>query len=103
MVRRRSPARGRLLADMGENIKRWRKLQGMSATQLADRAYVTRETLRHIETGTGSPRLDSVMAVLGVLGLAETVVSHTNPFNSDAGRALMDDQLEVDDRGKPNP
>lgn len=95
MVQRRSPARARLLSDLGENIKRWRKLQGMSASQLAERAYITRETLRHIENGTGSPRLDSVMAVLSVLGLAETVVRSADPFNSDAGRALMDEQIDL--------
>lgn len=95
MVSRRSPARSRLLGDLGENIKRWRKLQGMSASQLAERAYITRETLRHIENGTGSPRLDSVMAALSVLGLAETLVRSTDPFHSDAGRALMDEQLEL--------
>jgi len=95
MVSRRSPVRARLLGDLGENIRRWRKLQGMSASQLAERAYITRETLRHIENGTGSPRLDSVMAVLSVLGIAETVVRSVDPFNSAAGRALMDEQIAV--------
>lgn len=51
MVMRRSPTRERQLADLGENIARWRKLQGMSASQLAECAFVTRDTLRSIENG----------------------------------------------------
>lgn len=95
MVGRRSPARNRLLRDLGENVTRWRKLQGMSASQLAERAFVTRETLRHIENGTGSARLESVVAVLSVLGLGDVLVTALDPFNSAAGRVLMDEQLEV--------
>lgn len=93
MVARRSPARTRMLTEMGSNITRWRKLQGLSASQLAERSHVTRETLRGIETGTGSPRMDSLLAVLGSLGMANTVVASTDPWNSNAGRALMDEQI----------
>lgn len=82
-----------MLEELGANIARWRKLQGLSASQLAERAHVTRETLRGIETGTGAPRLDSVMAVLNSLGIANTVIASTDPWNSTAGRTLMDEQI----------
>jgi transcriptional regulator with XRE-family HTH domain len=95
MVRRQSPARARLLGEFGSNIERWRKLQGLSATQLAKRAHVTRDTLRALEQGTGSPRLDSVLAILTSLGIANTVVESSDPWKSIAGRALMDEQLAV--------
>ena len=86
-----------MLTELGGNITRWRKLQGLSASQLAERAHVTRETLRNIETGTGTPRLDSVLAVLTSLGLANTVIASTDPWNSTRGRAMLDDQI-----GMPN-
>ena len=100
MVTRKSPARARLLRELGANIKRWRKLEGLSSAQLADRAHVTRDTLRALENGTGSPRLDSVLAVLTSLGIVNTVVASTDPWNSNAGRALMDEQLHVTDTGR---
>jgi transcriptional regulator with XRE-family HTH domain len=95
MARRQSPARARLLAEFGSNIERWRKLQGLSAVQLAERAHVTRDTLRALEQGTGSPTLDSVMAILTSLGIANTLVESTDPWNTPAGRALMDEEVGV--------
>ncbi|WP_460775586.1 hypothetical protein [Microbacterium sp. GXF7504] len=35
------------------------------------------------------------MAVLGALGIAETVVRSADPFSSPAGRALMDEQIAL--------
>jgi transcriptional regulator with XRE-family HTH domain len=95
MVSRQSPGRARLLAELGANIERWRKLQGLSAVQLAERAHVTRDTLRALEQGAGAPRIDSVLAVLTALGIANTVVESTDPWNSTAGRALMDEEVGV--------
>ncbi|MFF1876520.1 helix-turn-helix domain-containing protein [Leifsonia sp. NPDC058230] len=93
MVTRQSPARARALREFGANIERWRKLQGLSAMQLANRAHVTRDTLRALEHGAGSPRLDSVLAVLTSLGIVNSVVKSADPWNSNAGRALMEEQL----------
>jgi transcriptional regulator with XRE-family HTH domain len=95
MVSRQSPARERLLRELGANITRWRKLQSLSATQLADRAHVTRDTLRGLEHGTGGAQLDSLLAVLTSLGIVNTMVESIDPWNSNAGRALMDEQLHV--------
>jgi transcriptional regulator with XRE-family HTH domain len=95
MVTRQSPNRDRMLRELGANIERWRKLQGLSATQLASRAHVTRDTLRALENGDGSPRLDSVLAVLTSLGIVNTLIESVDPWNSNAGRALMDEQLHV--------
>jgi transcriptional regulator with XRE-family HTH domain len=47
-----------LLKEFGENIRRLRKVNGMSASELASRALITRETLRNIEAATGSPLAD---------------------------------------------
>lgn len=88
MVARSSPARKRQLAQFGEHITAWRELQGLSASELARRAHVTRDTLRAIEDGTGSPKLDSVMAVVGALGFADHFVAGADPLKTDSGRAL---------------
>lgn len=93
MVQRDSPRRARLQAELGENLRRWRRVNGMSASELAERAAVTRETLRGIETGTASVRLDSFLAVLVALGIADTMVAATDPFASAAARSRIDDIL----------
>ncbi|BAU32296.1 gelix-turn-helix domain protein [Microcella alkaliphila] len=65
----------------------------MTAAELAERAFITRETLRNIERGVGSPRLDSVVAVLTALGIADRVVAASNPYESEAARARIDRML----------
>ncbi|MCU1530336.1 MAG: hypothetical protein JWP75_4099 [Frondihabitans sp.] len=92
MVRRSSPRRQRQLAELGENIRRWRALNGLSAAELADRAAVSRQTLRLIEAGEGG-RIDSLFAVLGALGIADTAVAGIDPYKSDTARARIDDLL----------
>lgn len=95
MVQRSSVRRSRLLEEFGANIRRWRKVNGMSASDLAARASITRETLRNIEHGVGSPRVDSIFAVMISLGIADTVVDATNPYNNDAARSRIDDLLRA--------
>ena len=94
MVTRTSVRQQRLVRELGAHVRRWRKLNGVTATDLAARAFVTRETLRHIESGTGAPRLDSVIAVLVALGIADTVVTAADPYTSDAARARIDALLD---------
>lgn len=93
MVQRRSVKRQRELVEFGAHLRRWRKLRGMTALELADRASITRETLRNLETGTGSPRLDSLFAAMGALGITQAALDGVSPFNSTAARARMDEIL----------
>ena len=67
----------------------------MSAADVADRASVTRETLRNLENGTGTPRMDSLFAVLAVVGIADDVVEAANPYNSDVARVRIDEILRT--------
>lgn len=90
MVQRSSARQQRLLREFGAHVRTWRTINGITASDLAARAFVTRDTLRHIENGTGSPRLESVIAVLTALGIVDTVVTAADPYRSDAGRARLD-------------
>lgn len=89
---RTSSRRRRQLASFGENIRRWRAINGLSAAELADRASVSRQTLRAIEAGEGG-RIDSLFAVLGALGIADAAVAGIDPYSNDAARARIDDML----------
>lgn len=93
MVQRQSVRQNRLMKELGANIRRWRKVNGMSASDLAARAFVTRETLRGLEEGTTAARVDSLIAILAALGIADAVVEATNPYNNPAARARIDDIL----------
>ena len=98
MVRRSSLHRERLLAEFGLNLRRWRKANGMSATELADRASISRNTLNNLESGSGSTRTDTLFAVLIALGIADTVVKAADPYNSDSARARIDAILRAGGR-----
>ncbi|MFV8381804.1 helix-turn-helix domain-containing protein [Corynebacterium hindlerae] len=58
-----------LAASIGAAVKRLRGQRGMSATDLARRAGVSKATLSQLESGTGNPTvstLDSLAVTLGV-------------------------------------
>ncbi|GAA1214886.1 helix-turn-helix transcriptional regulator [Rhodoglobus aureus] len=95
MVQRDSSQQKRFLREFGANIRRWRKVNGMSAVQVAERAFITRQTLRNIENGTGTARMDSLFAVLMILGVDGTVVDAADPYNNNAGRSRIDDILST--------
>ena len=95
MAQRDSAQRVRFLRDFGANLRRWRKVNRMSAVQVAERASITRQTLRNIENGTGTARMDSLFAVLTVLGVEGLLVDAADPYNNNAGRSRIDDILNA--------
>ena len=72
MARSPVPARTKLAAQqLGSHLTAWRKLNGLTAAQVADRAGVARDTLRKLEHGDASAGFDvflNVARVLGTLG-----------------------------------
>ena len=72
--------------DLGDHIQTWRKLQGVTAQQLAERADITRDTLRRIETGkpVGS---DILLNVVRCLGQLDRLIDALDPYETDFGRA----------------
>ncbi|WP_159601294.1 helix-turn-helix domain-containing protein [Agromyces humi] len=78
------------LEALGANITRWRKVRELTAQMVADRAGITRATLRSIEHGEGSARLENVVAVMRVLGFSDLVITATDPLTTDIGRARAD-------------
>jgi DNA-binding XRE family transcriptional regulator len=78
------------LRALGAHIANARRTQDMTSALLAARAGISRQTLSRIEAGDGSPRIDSVLSVLRVLGLAEAVVAAADPLTTEFGRANAD-------------
>jgi transcriptional regulator with XRE-family HTH domain len=76
------PGVARALAELGENIRLARRRRKLSASLLAERAGMTRPTLRAIERGEFGVTLGSYANVLHCLGL-----------DKDLGNVGRDDEL----------
>lgn len=76
----------RELSEFGEFVRGWRMVLGLTAQQVAERAGITRATLRKIESGEPGVGFGNVAQVLRALGVLDQVVSAADPLNSDIGR-----------------
>lgn len=70
---------------IGEHLLNQRKILGLTAQMVAERAQVSVTTLRHIERGE-NVRLDAFLRVLHTLQLLGEVTRATDPFETDLGR-----------------
>ncbi|QHG85439.1 XRE family transcriptional regulator (plasmid) [Rhodococcus rhodochrous] len=76
----------RQVVAFGEHVRGWRMVLGLTAQQVAERADITRDTLRKIETGDPGVSFRSVVQVLRALGVLDQTVDAIDPLNSDIGR-----------------
>lgn len=76
----------RQINDFGEHIRGWRMVLGLTAQQVSERAGITRDTLRKIESGDPGVGFGNVAQVLRALGVLDQMVSAVDPLNSDIGR-----------------
>ncbi len=83
----------RALADIGDHVRTWRKLNGLTAELTAERAGISRQTLRAIETGAGTVSTENFLRVVRVLGVLPAVVASTDPLTTDVGRLRADEAL----------
>jgi|SRR5664279_1806661 transcriptional regulator with XRE-family HTH domain len=94
MARSRLPVRvQRAATELGEHVLVWRKLQNLTAEQVAERAGISRPTLRKLETGDPSVGLDVFLRVARALGQLDRVVESVDPYLTDLGRARSGQQL----------
>jgi HTH-type transcriptional regulator / antitoxin HipB len=74
------PVMGDLARDprqIGNLIRRIRKKQGLSQTQLGEKAGLRQETISLIETGNPSTTLETILSVLAALDLEFRIVPRT--------------------------
>jgi transcriptional regulator with XRE-family HTH domain len=76
--------------ELGEYVRTWRRLLGLKAWQVAERADVSLATYSKIENGHQGVSLAKFLAVLRALGLLEKVTDAVDPYESDLGRARAD-------------
>lgn len=83
-----SAARG-----IGAHFATWRKLQRLTAQQLAERAGVSRSTISKLENGDSSVGFDVVLRVARALGVLQGLEDALDPLNTDLGRARLEQRL----------
>jgi transcriptional regulator with XRE-family HTH domain len=79
--------------EIGQQLVVWRKLLGLTAGQVADRAGIARGTLQRLEHGDLGVGLGAVLSAASGLGLLERIVDATDPYETDLGRARADQAL----------
>ncbi|HTU58277.1 MAG TPA: helix-turn-helix transcriptional regulator [Polyangiales bacterium] len=92
------PAVRRVLAELGRNVRLARLRRKLSAELLAERAGMTRPTLRSIERGEPSVTLGALANVLHSLGLETDLRKLAE--DDELGRKLQDAELEVPTRAR---
>jgi transcriptional regulator with XRE-family HTH domain len=83
----------RALRVLGTHASGWRKLQGLTTAQVAERAGISRDTLRAIEQGKGTASTENLLRVLRALGILDRIVAAADPYQTDVGRLRADEIL----------
>lgn len=87
------PAVERALRQFGEDVASWRKLQRLTAAQVADRAGVSRPTLQRLEHGEGGISLENTFRIARALGLLDKLAVAIDPYTTDVGRLRSEEVL----------
>jgi len=83
----------RALRELGKDIVTWRKLQRLTAAQVADRAGVSVKTLRSLEHGEGSASLENTLRVARAVGVLDKLADALDPYATDLGRLRTEERL----------
>lgn len=83
----------RALRSIGEDVSTWRRLQRVTAAEVASRAGVARTTVSRLENGSGAVSLENVLRILRAIGLLESLVSALDPYATDLGRMRSEESI----------
>ncbi|KHA62715.1 XRE family transcriptional regulator [Sphingomonas sp. Ant20] len=81
------------LRKLGADIQIARKRRRLTMTIIAERAFISRNTLTRVERGDPAVSLGIYTTVLFVLGLAERVGELADPLTDSVGLSLETERL----------
>ena len=90
----------RSFRTIGDRFTVARKLQRITAAQLADRAGISVPTLRNLERGEGTSSLETFLRVARVLGILDQLEKALDPFETEVGRLRSEERLPIRVRQK---
>ena len=93
LERRLPPPVSRATREIADHVVVWRKLRGLTQSQLADRAGVSINALRRLEGADPGVRFGTVLRILRGLGVLEQVSTALDPYASDIGRLRSEERL----------
>lgn len=87
MAARKVSARTRRAAKvLGERCAEWRKLQGLTAEQLAQRAGISSPTLWKLESGDPGVSIGVFFDVARALGFSDQFLDAVDPLQTELGK-----------------
>ena len=92
----------RALALIGQHLADWRRLQRLTAAQVADRAGVAWGRCSRMEKGADT-NFENVLRVARALGLLDRAIEAFDPAQTDLGRARSLDALPKRVRPRRDP
>ncbi|WP_165062283.1 helix-turn-helix domain-containing protein [Adlercreutzia sp. ZJ154] len=92
--------RTRLAAQhIGENLRTWRKLRGLTIQQMADKVGVSRATIAAVEKGDPTVSFQTIIGICNVISVTDRLIEALDPYETDFGRARADQELPKRIRG----
>lgn len=83
----------RALAKLGQDIRSARLRRRISTTTMAERAFITRPTLRKVERGASGVSLGIYATILFVLGLTQRLADLADTRADEVGLQLEEERL----------
>lgn len=94
MVSRTTPPPvARALRELADHTLTWRKLRGLTQSQLADRAGIDRKTVQRLERGDAGVSIGNLLRVLHALGVLDPLAAAVDPYETDLGRMRAGERL----------
>ncbi len=78
---------------IGDHLSTWRRIEGITARELAERAGVSVDTIRRLEHGDPSVGLGKVLAVSRVVGILSQVEESFDPASTERGRLRLQESV----------
>lgn len=79
--------------SLGEHFKTRRKLLNLTEQQVAERAGISRKTVRRLEADSSATSVGAMLRVARALGVLDVLVDALDPHDTEVGRLRANDQL----------